>query len=62
MASKRLAGAERLGNDAKLKTLPQLRKAAKKVAKAVDVLMGTALAPRTARPCRRRTRGRRSRR
>ena len=52
MASKRLAGAERLGNDAKLKALPQLRKAAKKVAKAVDVLMGTALAPRTARPCR----------
>ncbi|MFF1968973.1 hypothetical protein ACFVW5_36165 [Streptomyces sp. NPDC058232] len=39
---------KRLGNDAKLKALPQLRK----VAKAVDVLMGTALAPRTARPCR----------
>ncbi|MFF2438821.1 hypothetical protein ACFVU4_32480 [Streptomyces sp. NPDC058107] len=45
MASKLPAGAERLGNDAKLK----VRKAAKKVAKAVDVLMGTAPAPRTAR-------------
>jgi hypothetical protein len=31
----------RLGEDASLKTLPQLRKAAKKVAAAVDVLVGT---------------------
>ena len=42
MASKLLAKAERLGKDAELKTLPRLRKAAKKVAAAVDVLMGTA--------------------
>ena len=42
MASKLLAKAERLGKDAGLKTLPRLRKAAKKVAAAVDVLMGTA--------------------
>ena len=41
MASKLLAKAERMGNDAKLKALPQLRKAAKKVAAAVDVLMST---------------------
>ena len=41
MATKLLAKAERLGKDARLKTLPQLRKAAKKVAAAVDVLMGT---------------------
>lgn len=41
MATKLLAKAERMGNDAKLKALPQLRKAAKKVAAAVDVLMTT---------------------
>lgn len=41
MASKLLARAERMGKDAKLKALPQLRKAAKKVAAAVDVLMST---------------------
>ncbi|MFE7573378.1 hypothetical protein ACFU5Z_01410 [Streptomyces sp. NPDC057521] len=41
MATKLLAKAERMGNDAKLKVLPQLRKAAKKVAAAVDVLMTT---------------------
>lgn len=41
MATKLLAKAVRLGKDARLKTLPQLRKAAKKVAAAVDVLMGT---------------------
>ena len=40
-ATKLLAKAERLGKDARLKTLPQLRRAAKKVAAAVDVLMGT---------------------
>jgi hypothetical protein len=42
MASRLLTKAERLGVDAKLKTLPQPRKAARKVAKAVDVLMSTA--------------------
>jgi Domain of unknown function (DUF4158) len=42
MASKLLARAERLGNDARLKALPQLRAAARKVARAVDVLMSTA--------------------
>ncbi|WP_458091749.1 hypothetical protein [Streptomyces malaysiensis] len=36
-----LAKAERMGNDAKLKALPQLRKAAKKVAAAVDAPMTT---------------------
>lgn len=41
MATRLLAKAERLGNDAKLRTLPALRKAAKKVAVAVDVLMST---------------------
>ncbi|WP_327282103.1 DUF4158 domain-containing protein [Streptomyces sp. NBC_01205] len=41
MATKLLAKAERMGNDAKLKALPQLRRAAKKVAAAVDVLMTT---------------------
>ncbi|MFC1231474.1 Tn3 family transposase [Streptomyces sp. Sce081] len=41
MATKLLAKAERMGNDAKLKALPQLRKAAKKVAAAVDVLLAT---------------------
>lgn len=41
MGTKLLAKAERMGNDAKLKALPQLRKAAKKVAAAVDVLMTT---------------------
>ncbi|MFC9285176.1 DUF4158 domain-containing protein [Streptomyces sp. NPDC057052] len=41
MATKLLAKAERMGNDAKLKALPQSRKAAKKVAAAVDVLMTT---------------------
>ena len=41
MATKLLAKAERLGKDARLKMLPQLRKAAKKVAAAVDVLMST---------------------
>ena len=41
MATRLLAKAERMGNDAKLKALPQLRKAAKKVAAAVDVLMTT---------------------
>ncbi|SOD67393.1 Phage integrase family protein [Streptomyces zhaozhouensis] len=41
MATRLLAKAERLGNDAKLKALPQLRRAAKKVAAAVDVLMTT---------------------
>ncbi|MEU3534231.1 hypothetical protein AB0E70_21950 [Streptomyces murinus] len=39
MATKLLAKAERMGNDAQ--ALPQLRKAAKKVAAAVDVLMTT---------------------
>ncbi len=41
MATKLLAKAERMGIDAELKALPQLRKAAKKVAAAVDVLMTT---------------------
>lgn len=41
MATNSLAKAERMGNDAKLKVLPQLRKAAKKVTAAVDVLMTT---------------------
>ncbi|MEK8174157.1 hypothetical protein NKH77_49800 [Streptomyces sp. M19] len=35
MATKLLAKAERMGNDTKLKALPQLRKAAKKVAAVV---------------------------
>ncbi|MFJ5836945.1 hypothetical protein ACIQGO_09270 [Streptomyces shenzhenensis] len=39
MATKLPAKAERMGNDAELKALPQLRKAAKKAAAAVDVLM-----------------------
>ncbi|MFE7992661.1 hypothetical protein [Streptomyces shenzhenensis] len=41
MATKLPAKAERMGNDAELKALPQLRKAAKKAAAAVDVLMTT---------------------
>jgi TnpA family transposase len=41
MATKLLARAERLGKDAELRGLPRLRKAARKVAAAVDVLMGT---------------------
>jgi hypothetical protein len=39
MASKLLAKAERLGNKAKLKTLPILRRAAVKIAAAVAVLL-----------------------
>ncbi|MFD8462673.1 hypothetical protein ACFV27_38715 [Streptomyces antimycoticus] len=41
MAAKLLAKAERMGHDAKLKVLPQLRHAAKKVAAAVGILVTT---------------------
>ncbi|WP_225839712.1 hypothetical protein [Streptomyces sp. NK08204] len=41
MATEPLARAEGMGNDAELEALPQPRKAAKKVAVAVDVLMTT---------------------
>ncbi|MEV6332380.1 hypothetical protein [Streptomyces sp. NPDC051909] len=46
MGSRLLARAERLGREEKLKNLPKLRKAAGRVAKAVEVLLG--IAPATA--------------
>ncbi|MFD9514877.1 Tn3 family transposase [Streptomyces mirabilis] len=42
MGSRLLARAERIGREEKLKSLPKLKKAAGRVAKAVEVLLGTA--------------------